>query len=384
MRILFVLRRIGPYHHARFSYLINKGIDLIVIETRPNSEEYLWNQYSNHKYKVIKFKSTIDKEVDLPNNYLDKLFSSCFDKHNPQVIVSVGWSDRSYQRLMISSYKHRIPIVIVSDSRFIDSKRNYYKEAIKRHLLRGYSAALVAGKESRDYLLRLNFDCNAIFQPWDVVDNDYFMNDDFVNTYNLNPYFLCVSRFIPKKNLFGLIEAYSNYQKGGGNWSLNIIGSGQLDIEIRKRSNLIYDNSKINIYPFQQLSELRRSYSNANAFILPSINDQWGLVVNEAIASGLPCIVSSRCGSNADLIVDEVTGFIFDPENLNKLSELMHRLEKQKPTDRIRMIDAARNKLKSFNLFAFSNGLESACNYAISSPCFSRKATIIACLLSRC
>ena len=70
-------------------------------------------------------------------------------------------------------------------------------------------------------------------------------------------------------------------------------------------------------------------YKKASAFILPSYFDNWGLVVNEAIASGLPCIVSKNCGCAKDLIVNGISGLIFDPYNVKELSLLMDKIENQ-------------------------------------------------------
>lgn len=116
----------------------------------------------------------------------------------PQVIVSVGWADQAYQQLLVLAQQRRIPVVLVSDSRQRDEPRNAGKEWLKRQLLRGYSAALVAGQESRAYLGELGFPPAAIFQPWDVVDNDFF-EQAASRSAPRHPTFLCVSRLVAKK-----------------------------------------------------------------------------------------------------------------------------------------------------------------------------------------
>ena len=72
------------------------------------------------------------------------------------MVVSVGWADCAYQRLLIACHQRRLPLVIVSDSRQHHQSRSSVKEWIKHQLLQGYSAALVAG-ESRAYLTHLGF-----------------------------------------------------------------------------------------------------------------------------------------------------------------------------------------------------------------------------------
>jgi glycosyltransferase involved in cell wall biosynthesis len=128
------------------------------------------------------------------------------------VIVSVGWADRAYQQLLVLAHQRRIPVVLISDSRQRDEPRSAAKEWLKRQLLRGYSAALVAGQESRAYLTTLDFPPAAIFQPWDVVDNSFFQQAA-IEAAPPQPTFLCVSRLVSKKNHQGLLEAYASYQQ---------------------------------------------------------------------------------------------------------------------------------------------------------------------------
>src|SRR5690606_31919293 len=108
--------------------------------------------------------------------------------------------------------------------------RKFHKETIKRAILRSYAAALVAGNASRRYLIKLGFNPHAIFQPWDVVDNGFFsrIRDHAPVPYHEKP-FLCVSRFIAKKNLPRLIEAFGLYAKKGGSRNLILLGSGELE-----------------------------------------------------------------------------------------------------------------------------------------------------------
>ena len=73
--------------------------------------------------------------------------------------------------------------------------------------------------------------------------------------------------------------------------------------------------SNISIESWKNISELKNYYLNAKVFVLLSNNDNWGLVINEAMASSLPCIVSYECGCYVDLIKDKNTGWGVDPED---------------------------------------------------------------------
>ena len=384
MKVLFVLRRIGPYHHSRFTAAVNAGLDLIVVETRPKSREYPWEFNSLAIYKKVSFPESLSAENDLKNKELDNLFQQLLNKYKPNVAVSSGWSDRSYMRLLIKCYKQKIPIVVVSDSRSCDKSRSTIKELIKRSLTRGYHSCLAAGKESKAYLMELGFSNSAIFQPWDVVDNLFFETASINKNINLSPHFLCVSRFLERKNHITILKSYAKYQSNNGKFGLQFIGSGPLESRIRDIIKKLPNPDLVTIKPFQQLHELSVSYKEAYAFILASTQDTWGLVVNEAMASGLPCIASNACGCTTDLITNNVSGFTFNPLDSDRLTEIMHFIENQSKSDRKAMINEAKKRLEDFTPEAFAIGLQNSVEYAIENPSFSKTAFLTAELLSRC
>lgn len=386
--VLLALHRIGPYHHARLNAAA--FLNMHVLETRPQSSEYPWEFRPQGPYAIHQLRGQVESEADPPVEILDHQLSTLLDTVQPQVVVSVGWADRSYQRLLLAAHRRRIPVVIVSDSRERDEPRSSAKEAIKRQLLRGYSAALVAGHESRAYLEQLGFSEEAIFQPWDVVDTDFFaqagrqaLELPTTQTRSVAAHFLCVSRFVSKKNHTGLLAAYADYQCQGGSWGLKLIGTGPLEAELHQAISQLPDPARVTLQPFQQLSELTVSYAQASAFVLASHTDQWGLVVNEAIAAGLPCLVSSACGCAADLIMHERTGWTFDPSDHQALSTLMLHAERQSPEARAAMQHSARERLELFSLQAFVEGLQQALQRAMNRPRWSRRAAFTAAILSR-
>ena len=131
--------------------------------------------------------------------------------------------------------------MVVSDSRRQDSVRSSLKEWLKRQLIRGYSAGIVAGTQSRAYLRQLGMKAEAIQQPWDVVNNQRFAElaaEAMTETAsNLDAPFLCVGRFIPEKNHALLLEAFSHYQSNAGMRSLLLVGMAPWSIRSAVRAS---------------------------------------------------------------------------------------------------------------------------------------------------
>ena len=133
-----------------------------------------------------------------------------------------------------------------------------------------------------------------------------------------------------KKNLPKLIEAYAEYRirsESGSQkpevidskalWELVLLGDGPLKTDLRRLISDLRLNEHVHLPGFKQYEELPVYYGLAKAFVHASTTEQWGLVVNEAIASGLPVIVSNRCGCAPELV--NGNGFTFDPGNRHEL-----------------------------------------------------------------
>lgn len=381
MRVLLALHRVGPYHHVRFE-AVCRSLELMVLETRPQSAVYPWQFQPNAAYGIHQLRDQLHMDDDPPLSSLRCQLQAFLEEFQPQVIISVGWADRAYQALLVLALQRHIPVVLVSDSRQRDEPRNAGKECLKRQLLRGYSAALVAGQESRAYLRELGFPPAAIFQPWDVVDNGFF-EQVASSSAPRHTNFLCVSRLVAKKNHQGLLDAYAGYQQQGGSWGLQLVGSGSLEHLLRAQIATLPHPQRVQLLPFCQLEELGRLYGMASAFVLASSTDQWGLVVNEAMAASLPCLVSSACGCAVDLIEHDRTGWCFDSNNRLELTNLMHSVERQPPDQRAAMVALAKQRLETFTPQSFAQGLLAAVDQANHQSRFSRRAALTADLLSR-
>ena len=272
--------------------------------------------------------------------------------------------------------------MILSDSKYKGTKRNIFLELIKRFLLKGCSSAIVAGKESENYLIRLGFKKSAIFKPYDVVDNNYFFNTN--KSKKDNKYILCVSRFLKRKNHKKLLKAFEAYKKKDGDLNLILIGSGPEKENIIKAKEKLSCSSNIAIEPWKEISELKSYYYNAKVFVLLSYSDPWGLVVNEAMASSLPCIVSHECGCYVDLIKDKNTGWGVDPEDENQLANIFHEIDKIGETELIDRQKSCLNIIDDYSLENFSEAVKNSSINSIKKSKFSKLCLITSYLLFLC
>ncbi|MFO7628551.1 MAG: glycosyltransferase [Prochlorococcaceae cyanobacterium] len=167
----------------------------------------------------------------------------------------------------------------------------------------------------------------------------------------------------------------------GGRWGLRLLGCGPLQNEIAAQIASLPEPRRVRLEPFQQLEALQRSYGQASAFVLASHSDQWGLVVNEAMAAGLPVLVSDACGCAIDLVEHGVSGWCFDPAQPEQLTVLLHTAERQRPAERKAMVETARQRLEAFSPESFAAGLAAAVGQALARGRRSHLAALTAGLL---
>ncbi len=229
---------------------------------------------------------------------------------------------------------HGAKSVLMTESTEADHARSWWKERAKAALLRVlFRWAVAGGKAHVRYLRALRFPADRIAGFYDVVDNRAFREQaqrwrarDARGALPAH-YFLYVGRLAPEKNVHGLLDAYLGYRRAGGAWSLLLAGGGPEEPALAAAAAQSPFGADVHFAGHQDAAGLAPLYAFAEAFVLPSLREPWGLVVNEAMASGLPVIVSTRCGCAPDLLVDGENGLLFDPDRPGALEHCLHSLE---------------------------------------------------------
>ncbi len=178
---------------------------------------------------------------------------------------------------------------------------------------------------------------------------------------------LYASKFQPRKHPEHLIEACAQLAKEGLEFDLVLAGSGEMDAQLRA---LAGQHPQLNvIFPgFFNQSELPSLMAACDAFALPSRNEPWGLIINEAMCAGLPVIASREIGSVEDLIEDGVNGHIFDAGDIPALTNAIRSLL-QNPEKTRAMGQASVTRIKQWGYRECLDGLTHALeNSGVSVP----------------
>ena len=364
MKIAIIFDNFGPYHLARLRAAARVA-DVLGVEVAASSAEYAWKREtesgkqkteSGDEFQIsdVKTVTLLERGTSrgISSRELAARLNRALEDFQPQAVFIPGWSSRMAFIALSWCARNGVPVVTMSESTEWDEARTGWKEWMKRRIVGLCSAALVGGRPHKDYMVKLGMPAERVFLGYDAVDNDYFAQSakEVRRKFGLpDKYFLASARFIKKKNLPRLIQAYARYRELAemevGSWKLEVGGEnsaignrqsaisnlvllldGAMCSSLRSQVSSINLGNSVHLPGFKQYPDLPAYYAHAGAFIHASTTEQWGLVVNEAMASGLPVLVSNRCGCAADLVQEGVNGFTFDPLNVEQLAQLMFQV----------------------------------------------------------
>jgi len=407
MKLLLAFLHYGPYHHARLAAAVEAGAAHSVIvtglEMARTQGEYAWS--GSDRDELLCASPEIPLEA-VTGRQWSTLLGPALNRVEPDVCAIAGYSHPAMLALISLCSERGIPWILMSDSQEIDEPRKWWLEGIKGRLVQLASSGFVAGSPHLAYLARLGLPPGRIFNGYDVVDNAHFARESArwrTTEHPAPPFFLASARFIPKKNLHRLLAAYARYadpeseirNRGAGStqseiphaWPLVLLGDGVLKTELLTHATTLgltvierapweletlsvkleTTSAPPTVYlpGFRQIGELPRFYAAAGAFVHASTTEQWGLVVNEAMACGLPVLVSDRCGCAPDLVVEGENGWTFDPLDVSALAELMIRVAALPEGERIALGAASERIIANWGPERFASGLFEAARRAV-------------------
>lgn len=323
MKILYLTNIPSPYRVDFFNEL-GKKCNLTVLYERSNAKDR--NETWLNK-RAITFKEIFLKGIKFGNDTALCLGVLKFLKPRLYDFIIVGGYSTPTGILAIMYLRLKgIPFILSSDGGFIknDNKILYYA---KKLLISKASAWLSTGKMTDIYLNFYGANQNKIFRYYlssikneDILQFPITREEKLKIRYNLNmaenKIIISVGQFIYRKGFDVLIEACKKIDKDIGIYIIGGEPSNQY-IALKNRLNLY----NVHFIGFKSKKELSEYYKAADLFVLPTREDIWGLVINEAMSYGLPIITTDKCIAGLELIEDGINGYIVTVNNSDILAE---------------------------------------------------------------
>ena len=333
-RLVILTEIIAPYRIPVFNALAEReDVDLYVIflsETDHSTRE--WKVYTEEirfSYEVL---PSWRKRLGKYNILVNQSVASALERAHPEVIVCGGYNYLASWQAQRWAKRNGVQFLLWCESTGSDQRGEHgLVESLKGNFLRGCDGFVVPGKSSREYLLGFGVAAEKIFVAPNAVDSDRFaagalrvrgQAERVRQELGLpSRYFLFAGRMVRAKGIFELLEAYGQLApESRREIGLVFAGDGPERAELEAMARDVYPGA-VYFPGFVHREELASYYALAECFVLPTRSDPWGLVVNEAMACGLPVICSSVAGCAADLIGNN--GRLIQAGNAEQLAETM-------------------------------------------------------------
>jgi glycosyltransferase involved in cell wall biosynthesis len=239
----------------------------------------------------------------------------------PEAAIVTGWQSRMLVQGWWACIRLGIPRIIRGESNHL-APRPAWKRLGHRLWLRGFDRFLAIGQSNRAFYREAGVPAGRIHDCPYFIDNHRFATA----AAELRPQrenlrrdwgvpddatcFLFAGKLIPKKHPLDLLHALGRAERGGARAHALVVGTGELLAPARELAER--EQLPVTFAGFLNQTEIVKAYVAADCLVLPSDHGEtWGLVVNEAMACGLPAIVSDRVGCGPDLIIAGETGAVF-------------------------------------------------------------------------
>ena len=241
---------------------------------------------------------------------------------NPQKIIVAGFTVATlklYLRgLMVTS-----KIIIWSGT--IDSPKNKIgklKTWFRKLLVKRAVAFMAYGSLAREYFMRIGAEPSRVTAIGNTVDTAYFEEQTDRARSEAKPgdlkYLTYIGYLNPRKNLWPVVHVCEELTKLRSDIRLDIVGDGQSREELENYVREKSLDDHITFHGFKQKEELPHYLARSSCFLFQTEYDIWGLVLNEAMAAGVPCLASVNAGATEDLIEPGVTGFKADYHHIEE------------------------------------------------------------------
>ena len=323
MKVLWLANIPSPYR-VKFFNELGKYCELMVLFEKKSSSERddSWKKFKTDNFKAVFLKG---KSVGVAEAFCPSIIKYLNKEYNH--IVVTNYSDPTGILAILWMKLQRIPYEIEGDGAF-PGKNIGIKTKIKAFLLQGATRCFSTAKLHDVYYMQCGVKKEKIVRyPFtsisekDLLENPVSDKEKQIIREKLDMkekrIVLAVGQFIQRKGLDILIKAFNGVDK---NFGLYIVGGKAPEQYI----SLAEGRDNIHFVDFMQPKVLKEYYMAADVFVHPTREDIWGLVINEAMANGLPVVTTDKCIAGLEMVMNNKNGYIVPVENVEKIRQAVN------------------------------------------------------------
>ena len=322
----------------------------------------------NEKEFVIGNRSTTFANKCIVIKWQKGLYSS-IKKINPDVVIVEGFGSWSPAGVLYSILHRKKLCMFYERTAYVERNAKFINKLYRKFIGLFVDVFLVNGKETESYLRnQLGFKNTPIQKGCMAADSKGLSEaikgvtltriEDLKNKHQLKDglTFLFVGQLVKRKGIEELLAAWEEHVKSFPNDNLMVIGTGILKDELLNKYS---EYNSVHILGGISYDILHEYYALADVFIMPTLEDNWCLVLPEAMACGLPVACSIYNGGTSELIIDGENGYSFDPKNKKNIIDTLSVFHK---SDLKRMGKISREIESKFNSKSAITNIYNGCN----------------------
>lgn len=317
MRVLYFTNIPSPYRVEFFTEL-NKHVELTVLFDRQKDKERNEKWFEENNY---------DFDYEFIGNFNPKKVISHIKK-NYDVVVIGGYTQKNCMFAIEYMRINKIPFYINADGGFVNPSDNIITKNLKKHFISSADYYLSTGVGTNNYLIHYGAKKENIYIYSFTSLREKELLKKVINYkekrkkrkefgLDYDRLFISVGQFIHRKGYDLLIETVNKYKIK--NCGFVIIGGGE-EKENYKSLLKKYNINNIHFIDFLKKDELLEYFKLSDVFIFPTREDIWGLVINEALACGLPIISTKQCLASLELLDEK---YLYDVNDLERMRKLI-------------------------------------------------------------
>lgn len=292
--------------------------DFHVVYCNYNEKRRLWKfPLGNHSKTFLKSVTIATKNTK--ENYLNPTIIPFILKHRPKVIICFSLVPTIFITLFLAKLI-RSKIIVFADTWFGRDRNISLLQKWARKLAYGYFPDAYIGASRQTLRMYKHYNKNSnhegLFLSPLCADNDYFNN--YLKRKNISRKYdiMFSGRIVETKNPLFIADVAGKIKERRGQCSLLIIGDGDERIKNELFNKLKDNNIDYHYAGFVEHNKLPEYYSQARLLLLPTSGDCWGVVINEAMVSGVPVITTEMTAAAGELVIDEKNGYVLpmDPD----------------------------------------------------------------------
>lgn len=348
---VYLFNKINEYYHLN-------NIQFKVFFLSEGDKNRHWKKFDfQFDYEILKPNAIRLGKKDLYTFFINLNILSKIKSENPDKIICFGWDNLAAYFTNYWARKNKREFVLWSGStEYEKSWRRVIFNPLVKYIVHNATWCVGDGTRHKEYLLKLG--SNAKKTEKFIIQIDINLFNAKLATFTKNEkknlkvnlgvtttkLFLFNGQFIERKGVHDLLEGFEIYQKYDMDASLLFLGTGQEEENLLKRVNQNFIKN-VFFHSFVQYEEVYKYFAISDLLILPSREEAWGLVINEALTCGLPVITTNKVGASADLIHHGENGYVIPSHSPADIAEAIARIFENK----LNVVNKSKEIISSFD-----------------------------------